>query len=353
MLFRSGRVRALKRLRSERSDRRERIGNIRVEQHTDLEKSGQLVLATKGLNYDIAGRNIISNFTTLVTRGDKIGIIGPNGCGKTTLLRLLLGELTATSGTVRQGTRIEVAYFDQLRALLDETITVQENVSGGQAELLINGKKRHIISYLEDFLFSPERSRKQARCLSGGERNRLMLAKLFAKASNVLVLDEPTNDLDAETLELLESLIVEYPGTVLMVSHDREFLNNVVTSTMVFEGNGVVKEFVGGYDDWVRQRGDKPTDVVKPAKSLKSDLQPATPAASKVKKLSFKEQRELTDLPDRIAKLEKEQTELTAMMSAPGFYQRSGGVISQTTQRLDAISTELRLAFERWESLEE
>ena len=347
-----GRVRALKRLRSERSDRRERIGNIRVEQHTDLEKSGQLVLGTKGLRYDIGGRNIIDNFSTVVTRGDKIGIIGPNGCGKTTLLRLLLGQLTATSGTVRQGTRIEVAYFDQLRAQLDETITVQENVSGGQTELMINGRKRHIVGYLEDFLFSAERSRKQARCLSGGERNRLMLAKLFAKASNVLVLDEPTNDLDAETLELLESLIVDYPGTVLMVSHDREFLNNVVTSTMVFEGSGVVREFVGGYDDWVRQRGEKQTEAAKPAKSLKSDLQPATPAASKGKKLSFKEQRELVDLPDRIAKLEREQEELSQMMSAPGFYQRSGGVISQTTQRMDAVSTELRLAFERWETLD-
>ena len=376
-----GRVRALKRLREERAARRERIGTVKVELQ-DSERSGSLVADAKKVCYSIprtaaestkgdlrsdvsAGsgdprrtegdRFIIRDLTTTVMRGDKIGIIGPNGCGKTTLLRLLLGELAPTSGTIRQGTKVEVAYFDQLREQLDETKTVQENVSDTD-KLMINGQQRHIIGYMEDFLFTPERSRSPARYLSGGERNRLLLARLFSKPSNVLVLDEPTNDLDAETLELLESLIVDYPGTVLLVSHDRAFLNEAVASTLVFEGDGVVKEYAGGYDDWLDQKrsGDaaRLEESAAISASARSDQAASSKPVPRPRKLSFKEQRELEELPKRIDAFEIEQRSLHEAMAAPSFYQQDGAAIAQARQRLEDLQQELAVAFDRWQSLE-
>ena len=349
-----GRVRALKKLREERQARRERVGNVQVEMQ-EAERSGALVIDARnvGFQYAPAGPPIVQGLTTTIMRGDKVGIIGPNGAGKTTLLRLLLGELEPTSGLIRLGTNREVAYFDQLRAQLDENATVMENVASGQTELLINGRKRHIIGYMEDFLFSPERSRSLVKYLSGGERNRLLLARLFSKPSNVLVLDEPTNDLDAETLELLEDLLVEYPGTVLLVSHDRAFLNEVVTNTLVFEGDGAVKEFAGGYDDWLMQRRSSTDAVTRSAKSFKADApdpKPAPPA--KPRRLSFKEQKELERLPKQIERLEIEQAEIHAAMARTTFYQQDKTLISRTTLRLEALQKELAAAFERWESLE-
>ena len=349
-----GRVRALKKLREERAARRERIGSVKVELQ-DTERSGSLVADAKKLSYQIGDRFIIRDLTTTVMRGDKIGIIGPNGCGKTTLLRLLLGELAATSGTIRQGTKIEVAYFDQLREQLDETKTVQENVSDTD-KLMINGQQRHIIGYMEDFLFTPERSRSPARYLSGGERNRLLLARLFSKPSNVLVLDEPTNDLDAETLELLESLIVDYPGTVLLVSHDRAFLNEAVASTLVFEGDGVVKEYAGGYDDWLDQKraGDaaRLEESAASSAATRPDQSTSSKPQSRPRKVNFKEQRELEELPKQIDALEIEQASLHEAMAAPSFYQQDGAVIAKARLRLEALQQELAVAFDRWQSLD-
>ncbi len=349
-----GRVRALKKLREERAARRERIGSVKVELQ-DSERSGSLVADAKKLSYQIGDRFIIRDLTTTVMRGDKIGIIGPNGCGKTTLLRLLLGELAPTSGTIRQGTKVDVAYFDQLREQLDETLSVQENVSDTD-KLMINGQQRHIIGYLEDFLFTPERSRSPARYLSGGERNRLLLARLFSKPSNVLVLDEPTNDLDAETLELLESLIVDYPGTVLLVSHDRASLNEAVASTLVFEGDGVVKEYAGGYDDWLDQKrsGDaaRLEESAASSASARSDQAASSKPLPRPRKLSFKEQRELEELPKQIDALEIEQASLHEAMAAPSFYQQDGATIAQARQRLEALQQELAVAFDRWQTLD-
>ena len=288
-------------------------------------------------------------------RGDKVGIIGPNGCGKTTLLRLLLGELTPQSGNIRLGTKIEVAYFDQLREQLDETKTLQQNVSDTD-KLMINGQQRHIIGYMEDFLFTPDRSRSPARHLSGGERNRLLLARLFSKPSNVLVLDEPTNDLDAETLELLESLIVEYPGTVLLVSHDRAFLNEVATHTLVFEGDGAVKEYAGGYDDWINQKQAGETarreEQAAVAAASKTEPSAATKPAARPRKLSFKEQRELEQLPKQIDAIEVEQRALHGAMAEPSFYQQDGATIAKARQRLEVLEQELAVTFDRWQTLE-
>ena len=353
-----GRVRALKKLREERAARRERIGSVKVELQ-EVERSGSLVADAKKVCYSVpteAGeRTIIRDLTTTVMRGDKVGIIGPNGCGKTTLLRLLLGELTPQSGNIRLGTKIEVAYFDQLREQLDETKTLQQNVSDTD-KLLINGQQRHIIGYMEDFLFTPDRSRSPARHLSGGERNRLLLARLFSKPSNVLVLDEPTNDLDAETLELLESLIVEYPGTVLLVSHDRAFLNEVATHTLVFEGDGAVKEYAGGYDDWINQKQAGETarreEQAAVAAASKADQSAATKPAARPRKLSFKEQQELEQLPKQIDALEVEQRALHEAMAEPSFYQQDGTAIAKARQRLEVIESELAVTFDRWQSLE-
>lgn len=351
-----GRVRALKELRKQRQDRRSKVGQVSVELHQDAERSGNLVLQTQDLGYSIAGRTIVAGLATTIFRGDKVGIIGPNGCGKTTLLKLLLGQLAPTNGTVRQGTSLQLGYFDQLRAQLNDEETVIENVVHGQTMLEINGKRRHIVGYLEDFLFSPERSRTLVRYLSGGERNRLLLARLFSQPTNVLILDEPTNDLDAETLELLEQLLVEYPGTVLLVSHDRTFLNNVVTQTLVFEGDGIVREYAGGYDDWLRQReataeasssaGSKAGSASKPNATAPENRK------SRKRGLSFQEQRELERLPQQIETWEAEQTRLHDQMAAPGFYQQGADALAAATRDVAELHEKLARAYERWEALE-
>jgi ATP-binding cassette subfamily F protein uup len=281
-------------------------------------------------------------------RGDKVGIIGPNAAGKTTLIRLLLGETTPQAGTIRLGTNLEIAYFDQLKANLDEEKTVQQNVSDYDM-IPINGQSRHLIGYLQDFLFAPERSRSLVKYLSGGERSRLLLAKLFTRPSNLLVLDEPTNDLDVETLELLESLLVDYPGTALVVSHDRAFLNGVVTSTLAIEPDGQVKEYDGGYDDYLRQRSAQPAADVKP--SATATTTPAPPR-EKAKKLAFKERKELESLPTRIEALETEIRQLHDAMADPAFYKRDGAAIAQTNARLAELESELASVYARWETLE-
>lgn len=345
-----GRVRALEQLRRERRARREKVGSAQVELHQDAERSGNLVLQARNLSYSLAERPIVRELSTVIMRGDKVGIIGPNGCGKTTLLRLLLAELTPTSGSVRHGTNLEIGYFDQLRAQLDEEQSVIENVAHGQDQLLINGRNRHIISYLEDFLFTAERSRTLVRYLSGGEKNRLLLARLFSKPANVLVLDEPTNDLDMETLELLENLLGEYAGTVLLVSHDRSFLNQVVTQTLVFEGDGIVKEYAGGYDDWLAQRDVKTTSQT--SVSNKGGPERTSGSQKRPRTLSFKEQRELEQLPRLIEDWEAAQQAIHDAMAAPGFYQQDGMVIAQTTQQLETLHDQLATAYARWEELE-
>lgn len=309
------------------------------------------MVEAEAVSFSYDGKPVISNLTTTITRGDRVGIIGPNGSGKTTLLRLLLGELEPQSGEIRLGTRREVLYFDQLREQLDPDQTVQENVGEGNDSVIINGRQRHIIGYLQDFLFSPERARSPVRILSGGERNRLLLAKLFTKPSNVLVMDEPTNDLDAETLDLLEELLSEYPGTLLLVSHDREFLNNVVTSTMVLGEGGQVREYVGGYDDWLRQATPSPSAAT-PAAAVSPSKGKTRSDADKPRKLSFKEQRELESLPDRIASLEAELALLHEKLADPEFYRNAGTDVAQFTAQLHAVESELEEAYARWEELE-
>jgi ATP-binding cassette subfamily F protein uup len=288
-------------------------------------------------------------------RKDRVGIIGPNGCGKTTLLRLLLGELTPREGNLRLGTNLQIIYFDQLRAQLDENKTVLDNVADGSDRIVLNGKTRHIIGYLQDFLFTPERSRTPVKVISGGERNRLLLAKLFARPSNLLVMDEPTNDLDIETLELLEELLMNYPGTLLLVSHDRMFLNNVVTSTLVFEGEGKVTEYIGGYDDWLMQKPQDITDINNSGKKEKKKedkkLRPTSPG--RPRKLTNKENEELKMLPQRIEELEAEQEKLYQHMAAPDFYKQEGEKIVEANQRLEKLKQELAAAYQRWEELEE
>jgi len=351
-----GRVKALKKMREERRERRQRIGNVRM-QAVDAQKSGQLVIEAKQVAFAYDEEPIVDELSTLITRGDKIGIIGPNGSGKTTLLKLLLGKLEPTDGTIRRGTKLDVIYYDQQREQIDEEKTVVENVGEGQDMLLIDGRPKHIYGYLQDFLFTPERARRPARFLSGGERNRLLLAQLFKRASNLLVLDEPTNDLDAETLELLEELVSQYAGTVLLVSHDRAFLNNVVTSTLVFEGDGKVKEYAGGYDDYVRQRAE--ADVSKSVPS-KPDRKSAagnrtgnqSPGESQKAGLSYKEQRELDALTKTIHTLEQEQNDHHTAMAAPDFFKNGGAEIAQAKSRLETIEQELTALYARWEELE-
>ncbi|MEI6208425.1 MAG: ATP-binding cassette domain-containing protein [Desulfuromonadales bacterium] len=344
-----GRVRALKKLRDEYRQRRVQQGTAKIQLQA-ADRSGALVAETTGLIFAYDGRPIVKNLTTTIMRGDRIGIIGPNGSGKTTLLRLLLGDLEPQMGEIRRGTRREVIYFDQLRERLDLDKSVQENVGEGNDILTINGQPRHIIGYLQDFLFSPERARSPAGILSGGERNRLLLAKLFTKPSNILVMDEPTNDLDVETLDLLEDLLTEYPGTLLLVSHDREFLNNVVSSTLVLSGDGTVREFVGGYDDWLQQAAQEAAADV-PVVAKASQEKGKRPG-ERVRKLSFKEERELEALPDRIASLEEEQTALHARLSDPEFYRSAGGEVSVSNIRLAALEQELEVTYLRWDELE-
>jgi len=345
-----GRVRALQELRRIRSERREKIGaaNIQVQ---EAERTGKLVIEADRVSYGYGSVPVIRDLSTTIIRGDKIGIIGPNGSGKTTLLKLLLGELPPQQGSLKLGTNIEVAYLDQHRARLDDEKTVQDNVANGSDYVTINGNNRHIIGYLQDFLFAPARARSPVKVLSGGERNRLLLAKLFAKPSNVLVLDEPTNDLDIETLDLLEELLMDYRGTVLLVSHDRAFINNVVTSTLVLEGDGYVNEYVGGYDDWLRQSRKRKDEAAAPMRTEEKKEQPR-PAAAKQRKLSFKEQKELDELPQRLEELEAEHQKLLSAMADPAFYRESGNKVASTTARLENVEKELAAAYKRWEELE-
>ncbi|RKX44005.1 MAG: ABC transporter ATP-binding protein [Verrucomicrobia bacterium] len=338
-----GRVRELEKMRSSRSQRRERIGTVNM-QLTEAGLSGRKVITAKDVSYDYGGLPLLGNFSSNIVRGDKIGVIGPNGCGKTTLIKILLGELVPKAGTIVHGTKLEVAYFDQHRAALDETKTVAENVSSEEF-ITIGNSKKHVLGYLQEFLFTPDRAHQKVGVLSGGERNRLLLAKLFTKASNVLVLDEPTNDLDMETLDLLEELLANYEGTLLLVSHDRSFLNHVVTSTLVFEGQGRVNEYPGGYDDWLEQT----------QQAIGTRQQPKTPTPEKQKstrKLSNKEREELQNLPKLIEQLEAEQAALHDAMSDPAFYQKPKDEIATANTRAEEIPKKLEDAFERWEALE-
>lgn len=344
-----GRVRALKKLREESRQRRERQGTAKIQLQA-ADRSGALVAEALDVSFAFDGKQIVKNFSTTIMRGDRVGIIGPNGSGKTTLLRLLLGELEPQRGEIKLGTRREVLYFDQLREQLQLDKSVQENVGEGNDTLIINGQSRHIIGYLQDFLFSPERARSPVSILSGGERNRLLLAKLFTKPSNILVMDEPTNDLDAETLDLLEDLLQEYPGTLLLVSHDREFLNNVVSSTLVLTGNGIVRDYVGGYDDWLSQAASETAAAAPPA--AKTAQEKPKRQMERSRKLSFKEERELEALPERIAALEEEQAGLHDRLSDPDFYKNAGSETAVINARLAELEQELESAFLRWDELE-
>ena len=343
-----GRVRGLKAMRDEHRRRRDLGGTARIHLQ-EAERSGKLVIESEHLSYAWDEQPVVRDLSALILRGDKVGILGPNGCGKTTLLGLLLGKLTPDSGIVRHGTKLEVAYFDQQRAQLDEEKSVQDNVAQGSDKVTINGNSKHALSYLQDFLFTPERARQPVKVLSGGERNRLLLAKLFTRPANLLILDEPTNDLDIETLELLEELLLEYQGTLLLVSHDRAFLDNLVTSTLVFEGNGRVNEYVGGYSDWLRQR--KVVAPAQPAPAKKAAAPKPRPKAP-TKKLGYKEQRELETLPAAIERLEHEQQGLQESMAQPDFYKQERDVIAEAKERLELIETELLEAYDRWEALE-
>ncbi len=344
-----GRVRALKQMRSERAARRATVGEVRMT-IDEGERSGKLVVRAKCISFSYGEREILSGFSTTIMRGDKVGLIGPNGAGKTTLLRILLGELQPREGTIRLGSKLQVAYFDQLRQELDEQATVQENIVKDYDT--VGSARRHIISYLQDFLFSPERARTPVRFLSGGERNRLLLAKLFAHPANVVVLDEPTNDLDIETLELLEQRLVPFEGAVIVVSHDREFLNNVVTSTIAFEAAGP-KEYVGGYDDWVRQSAGISTSTLS-LTPKKADRRKRTSAdaPAKPKKMSFKEKQELETLPGTIEQLEGEIEELHSLMSKPDFYRLQGREVAAAKTSLASLEERLHVAYSRWAELE-
>ena len=344
-----GRVRSLQKMRAAYQARRQKIGNVRL-QVQDAEKTGKLVLEAGNVGFAYGKHPIIQDFSTVIMRGDKVGIMGPNGVGKTTLLRILLKTMPPETGSVRHGTNLQVVYFDQLRAQLDEQKTVRENIVSGNDFIIFNGRRRHVIGYLQDFLFSPERCRTPVYVLSGGEKNRLMLARLFTQAANVLVLDEPTNDLDAETLELLEELIFEYQGTLLLVSHDRDFLNNVVTSTIVFEGNGRVVEYIGGYDDWLRQRPQSAN-----ASRLKKDSRnkkPPKPRAPRSRKLGYMQNLEIQNLPQKIEALESAQKELFAILSDPLFYKKEKGEIAAARSELERVEREIEMAYQRWEELE-
>jgi len=355
-----GRVKALMAMRAERAERRALMGNVRM-QVDQADPSGKMVFEAKGLSHAFGVSPVVKNLSVRVIRGDRIGLIGPNGAGKTTLLRLLLGELPAQAGEVRRGANVQVAYFDQQREQLDPERTVVDTVGDGADTVTVNGVPKHVHGYLADFLFSPERARSPVKALSGGERNRLLLARLFTRPANVLVLDEPTNDLDLETLELLEAQLVEWPGTLLLVSHDRRFLDNVVTSTLAFEGDGKVQEYVGGYEDWQRQ-SKLPAPQTAVGASLQARPQAAEPKGSAPRKTtaptkakskrSFKEEKEYAGLPKRIAALEAEQQQLQATMARPAFYKDGADAIKKTMERVAVVEAELLAAMERWDVLD-
>ncbi len=346
------RVQRLDKLRAERQARRERMGKVNLQLDSG-DKSGKLVAELEHVNKAYGERQIVRDFSARIQRGDKIGLIGPNGAGKTTRLRLILGELQPDSGIVRQGTKMEIAYFDQFRTQLNPDSTLADVISPGSDYVEIGGARKHVIGYLEDFLFAPERARSPVSSLSGGERNRLLLARLFAKPANVLVLDEPTNDLDIETLELLEELLQTYEGTLFLVSHDRTFLDNVVTQTIAAEGEGGWKEYAGGYSDWAGYKASLAKEAASKAKAeARPVAKPAEVPRAKADKLSWKEQRELEALPGKIAALEGEQAELTKLLEDPTIYQRDAPAAQKAAERLAAIDDELMQCLERWEALE-
>ena len=346
-----GRVRALQALREQHRERRNRSANARLALDGG-EQSGKRVFEAEDVSLSFGAHTVINHFSTTILRGDRVGIIGPNGVGKSTLIKLLLGELQPDSGQVRRGTRQQVAYFDQQREQLNSDKSVMDNVADGSQHVLVNGRDRHVASYLRDFLFPPERLQSPVSTLSGGERNRLLLARLFAKPANLLVMDEPTNDLDVETLELLEELLMDYQGTLLLVSHDRAFLDNVVTSSLVFEGEGTVNEYVGGYSDWQRHKAavDKSAGKTRSAPAAKQTT--ASPAAEKPGKLSYKQQRELDALPAKIEQLETEQAQLQAVVGEAGFYQQSHEQVNVVLERLQTVEEALEDCYGRWETLE-
>ena len=343
-----GRVRALKVMRQEFSERRARLGTAKMDIH-QAEKSGKIVAEASDISFSFGDEQLVHQFSALIQRGDKIGLIGRNGVGKTTLIKLLLGELTPDKGSIKIGTNLSVAYFDQYRSVLNESKSVQDNVSGGKDMLDVGGKSRHVISYLQDFLFTPERCRQPVKVLSGGERNRLLLAKLFTIASNVLVLDEPTNDLDIDTLDLLEELLIQYKGTIILVSHDRTFLNNVVTSTFVFEGDGEINQFVGGYNDWLRQRN---SSSVKKANEVPKAGNSQLKSAQVKKNPSSKNKRELSELPQKIDLIEQRIADISQEMSNPKFYQLDRVEIKKIEDLLTSAQLELEVLYKRWEELE-
>ena len=353
----NNRIHALEKMRAERADRRDRQGKATMTAQ-EADRSGFKVITCEdaGFRYADDGPWIVRDVTTRIERGDKIGIVGPNGAGKTTLLKLLLGQLKPKIGLVEQGTQLEIVYFDQLRAQLDETMRVQDAVADGNTMITINGRTRHVISYLEDFLFEPTRARTPIKALSGGERNRLLLARLFTKPANVLVLDEPTNDLDAETLELLEDLLVEFGGTVLLVSHDRAFLNEVCTSLLVFEGEGRVVDYIGGYDDWQKEKARKAAALAAAEELAKRAAKAAASGgtgapASKARKLTNKERAELDAMPALIEKLENEQTGLTSKLADPLFFKKPPLEVTQATGRLHELEAQIATTYKRWEEL--
>jgi ATP-binding cassette subfamily F protein uup len=348
-----GRVRALMKLRAEQQALRVRTGSVRI-QIEEAQRTGKLVIEAEGVSHAYGRDPLVNGFSVKIMRGDRIGIIGPNGIGKTTLLRILLGETAPQKGRIRRGTHLKAVYFDQLRAQLDEDRSVQENIADGETLLDLDGGRRHVVGYLKDFLFSPDQARSPVRILSGGERNRLLLARLFSRPSNVLVLDEPTNDLDMETLELLEERLLEYSGTILLVSHDRAFLNGVVTSTLVFEENGVVTEYAGGYDDYLAQRPQAPERNTsgREAAGGKAAPRKQPEKRERPRKITFKETRELETLPPQIEAIEAEQKSLYAQMADPQFYREAGKEISRARTRLDELGQALEAAYARWQELE-
>ncbi|PMJ91985.1 ABC transporter ATP-binding protein [Vibrio sp. 10N.261.55.A7] len=350
-----GRVRALKKLREERGNRREVQGKVNLNIDTAA-RSGKIVFEAENISYQIEGKQIVSNFSFNIMRGDRIALIGPNGCGKSTLLKLLLDKLKPDSGRLHCGTKLEVAYFDQYREILDPEKSVIDNLADGKQEVMVGGRERHALSYLQDFLFAPKRARTPVKALSGGEKNRLLLARIFLKQNNLLILDEPTNDLDIETLELLEDLLANYQGTLLLVSHDRQFVDNTVMTSWIFEGDGVIEEFVGGYHDAQQQRTqvNKTRLTQKPAepKKVVEETPKKTISKAKPKKLSYKLQRELESLPARLEELEQEIEELQTVVNDPSFFTKSIDETQTTLDKLSATEQELESAFERWEELE-
>jgi ATP-binding cassette subfamily F protein uup len=344
-----GRVRALYRLREERRVRRERVGRVDITLQEAAE-SGRKVFEAEGASVQLGGRTVLRDINLTIMRGDRIGIVGPNGAGKSTLIRLLLGEIEPATGVLRRGTRLEVAYYDQQRAQLQLERSVMENVTDRGDHVIINGEPRHVSGYLRDFLFRPEQLRTPASALSGGERNRLLLARLFASPANLLVMDEPTNDLDIDTLELLEELVSNFPGTLLLVSHDRAFLDHVVTSLLVVERDGSVSEFVGGYSDWARYR-DARAAARRSAAGAAAAVG-APPGAPKQRRLTYKEQREYDTLPDAIAAQEAEQAALTALINEPGFYTRDRAEVAATLAKLQDLGRAIEAAYSRWTELE-